>query len=888
MASSLTLDQIKAGLSTLGQSPVDLSLAFLSLSVIDKGVEDISKAADLIHLHEINLSKNSIKDLSPLENIPFLSILDASKNEIEEVLDFAAAKCDRTHPFSSGEGRVGSTLQIVNLSQNKIKEIRDLSKHRFLEELYLAHNHIVNISGLQNLEGLRVLDLSNNAIETITGLTGLKLTHLNLANNSIRITEPLKELTQLRELTLDGNKIEELKGLEGCKSLIKISAKDNLMESVHDLRFLENLLHLRDVDIVGNPFMNKEFSQWRILKNIPRLTIICGEEIQSDDKIKAANLQGAELKQREDHFLKHLPDQHFEDLLPPFVESKRVPISQRLKEHSTLKKSGPVLCIVMDGVGIGHEDDYDAVHKAHTPTLDQLREDHGRFTTIQAHGKAVGLPSNGDMGNSEVGHNALGSGRVLKQGASLVDSALEGPLFESQGWSYLKESFARSSENNETDMTKGTLHLIGLLSDGGVHSRFDQLVKIMHGAVKDGCERIRLHILLDGRDVPDRTSPQYVRMLEDELKELRKQGVDAKVASGGGRMLVTMDRYNADWAMVERGWKAHVLGQAPREFGNALEAVNTLLKEDKKVSDQFLPAFVITDEDNSPIGTIEDGDAVLCFNFRGDRMLEISQAFESDSTFSEFDRQRVPRVNFAGMMIYDGDLHCPANFLVGSPVIDQPASEWLANNGVRTFACSETQKFGHVTYFWNGNRSGYFNKDLETFIEIPSDNVCFDETPRMKADLIAQETIAALASGKYDFLRINLANGDMVGHTGNLKATIEAMECVDECVGLMINEVFKQNGRFLLLADHGNADDMAQRTKKGEVIMEDDGVTVKAKTSHTLAPVPFAIGGDLPDNVIINKDINGGLANVTATFLNLLGFQAPEDWEPSLLEVKEK
>ena len=348
--------------------------------------------------------------------------------------------------------------------------------------------------------------------------------------------------------------------------------------------------------------------------------------------------------------------------------------------------------------------------------------------------------------------NSSGSGQVIDQGARLVDIALENKsVFSDDGFKYISESFAEH-----------TLHFIGLLSDGGVHSRTDQLFLFIRGAAERGAKKIRVHILTDGRDVPDGSSVRFVSELEEVLKSL-PDAVDAKIASGGGRMRVTMDRYEADWKIVERGWKAHVLGEAPHTFSDAKTAVETLRGSgDNAISDQWLDPFVIVDKDSGlPVGTIEDGDAVVLTNFRADRVIEISKAFEY-ADFTAFDRTRWPKTRFVGMMQYDGDLKLPARYLVPPPAITRVSGELLAASGVSTFACSETQKFGHVTFFWNGNRSGYFNEALETYVEIPSDAVPFNEAPDMKAREITEAGKEALLSKKYKVVRINYANPDMV------------------------------------------------------------------------------------------------------------------------------
>jgi 2,3-bisphosphoglycerate-independent phosphoglycerate mutase len=548
-----------------------------------------------------------------------------------------------------------------------------------------------------------------------------------------------------------------------------------------------------------------------------------------------------------------------------------------LLPHPHISRGSPLLMVVLDGVGLGQKDAYDAWHLAATPNLDQLMAVSGRYCTVQAHGRAVGLPSNADMGNSEVGHNALGSGRIVTQGAALVDQAIANQtIFQSDCFGKLKQAWGQG----------GTLHLIGLLSDGGVHSRLNQLLALMNGAAKEGVTRIRLHVLLDGRDVPDPSAESFVEQLEAACGELIQAGVDARIASGGGRMHITMDRYEADWKMVERGWQTHVHGDA-RAFPDAMTALQTFRAEDKTVSDQYLPAFVIS-EDGKSIGPIEDGDAVICFNYRGDRVIELSRAFVEEE-FTQFDRMRRPEVVYAGMMEYDGDLRIPPNYLVDPPAIANTAGEYLVREGVKTLAISETHKFGHVTYFWNGNRSGSFDDQLEIHQEIPSDPRPFAEAPEMRAPEITRAVLAALDRGTYDFIRVNIANGDMVGHTGNLAATIRACEITDRCLGEMIQRVNQIGGRYLVTADHGNADDMALRDKNGNPKKDERG-QILPRTAHSLNHVPLVFGGsDLASHVKLDPAVQTpGLANITATYLNLLGFQAPVSYEATLIHGDKK
>ena len=435
----------------------------------------------------------------------------------------------------------------------------------------------------------------------------------------------------------------------------------------------------------------------------------------------------------------------------------------------------PIVLVIMDGVGRGDGGPGDAVAQARTPNLDKLFAT-CPYTWLKAHGTAVGLPTDDDMGNSEVGHNALGCGQIYAQGAKLVTESIEsGAMFQSKTWKQLADN-ARDGR---------TLHFLGLLSDGNVHSNISHLFAMLREAHQEGVRRVRCHILLDGRDVPATSALEYVQQLEDQLAALSGDGYDYRIASGGGRMTITMDRYEANWPMVELGWKTHVQGIG-RQFADAKTAIETYRQETSCI-DQDLPPFVIA-ENGQPVGTIANGDSVILFNFRGDRAQEISLAFDRQD-FDKFDRGDYTGVLFAGMLEYDGDLKIPTRYLVEPPVIQNTLTEVLCQHGIREYALSETQKYGHVTYFWNGNRSGKVDETLETYEEIPSDVVPFDQKPAMKSVEITDHMVEAMASHKYDFLRCNYPNGDMVGHTGSLPAAITAMEWVDAGVGRSVHHL---------------------------------------------------------------------------------------------------
>lgn len=535
-------------------------------------------------------------------------------------------------------------------------------------------------------------------------------------------------------------------------------------------------------------------------------------------------------------------------------------------------RSGPLVLIILDGIGLNSNSIGNAVYSAYTPTLDHLMKTYP-YTKLQAHGKAVGLPSDKDMGNSEVGHNAIGAGRIFDQGASLVNAAIEdGSIWAGETWQKLVLNCIRH---------ESTLHFIGLFSDGNVHSHINHLKALILRAREEKIKKSRIHILLDGRDVGEKTALEYVLPFEKFLQEINQTDFDCRIASGGGRMLVTMDRYEADWDIVKRGWEAHVLGEA-ESFPSAQAAIQTFREKDSEVTDQFLPPFVVKEE-GEPVGPIQDGDSVIFFNFRGDRAIEITRAFEEEN-FTYFDRIKRPDIEYAGIMQYDGDLKIPKQYLVSPPAINRTMGQLLSNTGVTQLAISETQKFGHVTYFFNGNWSGKFNEEMETYIEIPSDRVPFEQRPWMKSAEITDRLIKELQTGQYRFIRVNYANGDMVGHTGVFQSAIIGVESVDLSLNRLLRVIEQLNGIALVTADHGNSDEMFELDKSGEPKRDENG-RIKPRTSHTLNPVPFIFyDGRFNNEYHLRKIEKPGLGNIAATCLELLGYQPPEDYYPSLIQ----
>jgi len=535
---------------------------------------------------------------------------------------------------------------------------------------------------------------------------------------------------------------------------------------------------------------------------------------------------------------------------------------------------GPVVIIVIDGYGLPKSDVGSAIAAARKPTLDRLVAGYPNIR-LRAHGTAVGMPSDDDMGNSEVGHNAIGAGQVYSQGAALVANAIaDGAIWQGEAWQQIVAGAKAGG---------GVIHFMGLFSDGNVHSHIDHLKAMVAQAKAEGVKAVRVHALLDGRDVPETSALDYVVPFEAFLAGISDAGFDARIASGGGRQNITMDRYDANWPMVEKGWHTHVLGEG-QQFANATAAVNGLREQNPGTIDQDLPPFVIGDNGKA-IGTIEDGDSVVFFNFRGDRAIEISRAFE-EAGFDRFDRVRVPKVTYAGMLQYDGDLKLPARFLVAPPAITDTMGEWFSKAGLKQFACSETQKFGHVTYFWNGNRSGKFAG--ETWQEVPSDVVPFEQRPWMKAAEIADAMIAALQGGEYRTLRCNFANGDMVGHTGNFRAATMAIEAVDLQLARILPVIDAMGGVALITADHGNADEMYEIDKKTKAPAQNKDGSYKAKTAHTLNPVPLILYDNVSGGRLgLKQTETAGLSNLAATVANLVGLEKHAAWDESLLEIRE-
>ena len=545
-----------------------------------------------------------------------------------------------------------------------------------------------------------------------------------------------------------------------------------------------------------------------------------------------------------------------------------------------LQFDGPVVLAILDGVGLALDGPGNAVAKARTDFLGRIARAYPHVS-LEASGKEVGLLV-GQMGNSEVGHNTMGAGRSIKQGLSKIEEAFStGEIFESDAWkSAITRVLSRGDKEVMVDKSSevwhngeiepATLHFAGIFSDGGVHSHISHLEQMIEKAYFEGVRRIRVHAIFDGRDVPPQSEPKFIQRFEDFVKKFND--ADIRIASGGGRMVAVADRYENDWSVVERGWNMMVRGEAEYYFKSSEEAISVLRRNEPGIQDQYLPAFVIIDNNEKPVGKINVGDSLIYFDFRADRAIEIAMAF-TYWDFSYFNRgDYTPNdVYFVGMTEYNSDTHVPEHRLVPPVEIDETLNRFLGERGISQLAVSETAKFGHVTYYFNG--SSYEKVSGEDFIQVDSDTEPFETRPWMKSAEITDEVIKNL--DKYRFIRMNYPGGDMVGHTADMKATIIALESIDLCLSRLAEEVDKAHGVLLIVADHGNA----------EELLDENG---EKKTSHTINKVPFIIYDNTENREKYQlARIDGpGLKNLASTIALLLGRDDyPESWSQSLITL---
>lgn len=510
----------------------------------------------------------------------------------------------------------------------------------------------------------------------------------------------------------------------------------------------------------------------------------------------------------------------------------------------------PVVLIIRDGWGENHDasqDKYNAVKLAQAPVADRLKAEYPR-TEIDASGLAVGLPE-GIMGNSEVGHQNIGAGRVVDQELVRIDKGIStGSVKESEA---LKAAFQNAK-------TKGTaLHFMGLVSDAGVHSMLEHLYGLLAIAKDEGLEKVYLHAFTDGRDTGPFTGKGFIEQTESKMAEI---GI-GQIASVSGRYWA-MDRDNR-WDRVQRAYDCLTGRNIERSFATATEAIQSQYDKPETEStkgDEFCPPSAILGEDGEPVATVQDGDSVIFFNFRGDRPRELTRAFIQDD-FDGFERGDRLDLYFATLSEYQKGL-CP-NIIFHKPEkMEDILGSYLADQGVAQFRCAETEKFPHVTFFFNDYREDPFPGEDRELIPSRKDCATYDEKPEMSAYGIRDASLKAIRSGKYGLIVINFANPDMVGHTGVIPACIQACEVVDSCVGDLLEAIDEVGGSAVITADHGNSDQLWSFENNGP------------HTAHTLNPVEVIVYSEAYKNSKLAE--SGALGDIAPTILKLMGLEQPE------------
>ena len=534
--------------------------------------------------------------------------------------------------------------------------------------------------------------------------------------------------------------------------------------------------------------------------------------------------------------------------------------------YDYFRQSKFLLQIILDGYGVGKKDHTNAIYKASTPYMDYLLRNYAN-TQLFAHGSFVGL-ANTDLGGSEVGHSTIGAGNIRVQLPVRIQKMIQDGSFENSAC--LQKTFAVARG--------GALHLIGLLSDGNIHSHIKHVITIIRLAVKNNITRCYLHALLDGRDTAIQSALHYTEQIENLFTKINKehQNFHYAFASAGGREYTTMDRAQ-NWQLISRGWELHIKGVAEFSFASVKDGIEYFRQKNSKIIDQDIPAFTIYTNKQKTIA-VKDEDAVFFFNFRADRALEFSSIWY-DKNFNYFDLKGKPRAFFAAMTVYDQEKSEPKNRIIEPLPKILCFGERLVEKGMRQFRISETQKYPHVTFFYNGGYAVELDKNLETYYQIESNLPdSFASMPQMKAVEITEKTIDLISSGDYRFGLVNFPNPDMVGHTGNFLAAVEAIEVVDSCLQRICETAKEKGGIVIVTADHGNADEMIELVDSKEQI----------STKHSLNPVPF---------VIVDKNFQAryqlqqnsftkplGLSQIAATSFILLGEQEPMEMQTSLFQ----
>lgn len=504
-----------------------------------------------------------------------------------------------------------------------------------------------------------------------------------------------------------------------------------------------------------------------------------------------------------------------------------------------MKPPKPCMLMILDGWGINPRVEQSAIAQAETPNLDELMRRYAH-TSLTCWGRAVGLPE-GIMGNSEVGHLNIGAGRIVYQDLLRIDMAIEqGDFFQNPELTQLMDTVRENGS---------VLHLMGLVSDGGVHSQLTHLLALLDMARGRGLEKVRVHAILDGRDTPPDSGAGYLKTVADHI-ERHRFGAIATIC---GRYYA-MDR-DKRWERTERAYRLYTEGRG-RVASDPVAAVNSAYARGE--TDEFVEPVVISEGDGQPVSMIGDDDGVIFFNFRADRARQITRAF-TDAGFEEFPRKPLPALSgWVCMTIYDETFDLPVAF--APKHLDRILGEVLSDRGLSQLRIAETEKYAHVTYFFNGGEETPFEGEERCLIPSPRDVPTYDHKPEMSAYPVTEEVLARIDTGKYAVIVLNFANMDMVGHTGVMAAAVKACRVVDECVGKIVSAVRDRGGAILVTADHGNADQM----------VDDAG---KPHTAHTLHQVPFILVDDRRKDAVLRTD--GVLADIAPTILEILGIEQP-------------
>ncbi|MFC1827697.1 2,3-bisphosphoglycerate-independent phosphoglycerate mutase [Thermodesulfobacteriota bacterium] len=502
----------------------------------------------------------------------------------------------------------------------------------------------------------------------------------------------------------------------------------------------------------------------------------------------------------------------------------------------------PILMAILDGWGAGPLIESNAIHMAETPNMDRWQNRYPS-TTLLAHNGAVGLPE-GQMGNSEVGHLNIGAGRIVYQDFTRINRAIETGTFSKS--EILRNTFAKALKS------KSGLHLMGLISDGGVHSHINHLFALLKMAAGHGLTKVYIHAFMDGRDTPPSSGINYISQLQNELDRIGT----GRLASISGRFYA-MDR-DKRWKRIQIAWQALVDGQGTVAT-DPVQAVQDAY--DRGETDEFIRPIILLDEKNQPVATVKDNDIVLMFNFRADRVRELTHVF-TDDRWQEFELSNRPKLSeYVTFTQYDKQFTLP---IVFPPVsMDHILAEEVSSHGLRQLRIAETEKYAHVTYFFNGGREEPFPLEDRVLIPSPQEVATYDQKPEMSAYLVTDELLSYMDTDQYSLIVLNFANGDMVGHSGIMEAAIQACEAVDACLGKIVEKFITKGGIVLITADHGNAETMC------------DPHSLCPITAHSLNPVPFILLSEKHKDCTLRKD--GSLPDIAPTILSLQNLPIPKE-----------